>query len=266
MSALHFDLNCGAVLLGASVFDWVVNIALIVSGLIILVPFLFMLLARFEKRMIHCFEPCGEREIEPQSDYCSAVNDSAREMDFHDCGCFRHSRGGIYQMHFKAWVSPDFHTLLIVTGGKMMGVAFERMYLHSRTMDGPILVTTDMSGEADLSGLLDTEVLWNCHLDELYDLHRERLAAWDNELEYFEPDDALEEFELIERQRVRVMVNAKLAQYVGYDQNAWRYTWKGGFMMRTRFIKSMKTCDTQAYRFGPEFTRPGQEVRMNNDE
>ena len=236
-----------------------VNLIMVVLILIISFPFLLMLIARLEKQVIHCFDECDENDIAYQSEYTKAVNKTAGDLGFLFCGWFRQFRGGLYQATITAWLSPDLRTLLLIAGGKIAGIDLKKMLLYSMAIDGPILLTCDESKEADLSGLTDTEVLWNADLPELYDLHMTRIASWENELDFFDMDSILDDFELLERKRIRILVNAGLAEYLDYNQNQWRYTWKGAFILRTRFIKSWEKDKLQAYRFGPEFKRPGQE-------
>ena len=267
MAAYCFALICGAVPFNFErIFHALRPISygiLIIFLLIISFPFLLALIARLEKQMIHCFEPCDENDISCQSDYTKAVNKSAAELGFLFCGWFQQNRGGIYQATLTAWLSPDFHILLIVAGGKTAGVNLKKMFFCSGTIDGPVLMTCDESKLPDLSGLIEMQVLWNANLQELYNLHLSRIAPWQNDLEIFNPDSVLEDYELFEQKQVRILVNAGLAEYLDYNQNEWRYTWKGAFALRTRFIKSLKKDKLQAYRFGLEFERRQRAVKLH---
>jgi len=268
MAAYIFDamVGLGQVSLGG-LYDTLRPVVYILTGVMLVImgfPFFLMVLARLEKQVIRQFEPCEEKDIPYQSAYTQAVNQSAEELGLIFCGWCRQIRGGFYQATATAWISPDRRTMLLVGGGKLLGMDYKRMYLYSSTIDGPVLLTSDQSGEADLSGLLDTETLWNATLGELYDFHQERLVPWEDELNFFDADSFLEDYEAIDQKRVRVLVNAGMAIYLGYSQSEWRYTWKGAFALRSRYLKSWDKEKMQAYRFGPEFKRPG-EVEEKDD-
>lgn len=261
MTNCFLTLICGDLRLNTEgflhVLQFFVYAAVVIFFLIVGFPFLLALIARLEKQMIHCFEPCGEPDPSTQSDYLKAVNQSARDLGFLFCGWYHCIRGGPYRAVITAWLSEDLRTLLITAGGKMAGVDLKKMALHSMAIDGPVLLTCDEDIPPDLSGLLDVQVLWNADLRELYDLHLTRIAPWENELEFFDSASILEDYEMFDQKRVRILVNAGFAEYVDYSQNQWRYTWKGAFALKTRFVKSLKRDRSQAYRFGPEFKRPG---------
>ena len=230
----------------------------IVLAIVVLFPLILMLVCRLEKQMIHCFEPCDEKDLLKQSAYTKAMNDMAVQHGFINCRWFRHCRGGLYRATATTWFSPDSLILLVVGGGKMAGVNLKKTLLFSKTIGGPVLVTCDESRVSDLSGLIEDQVLWNADLRELYDLHKTRLNCWTERLEPFDSSSPLKEYESIERRRTQILVDEGLARHLDFNQNEWRYTLKGAILLYFRgFRASLKEAKNQKERFSSEKKRPG---------
>jgi hypothetical protein len=239
-------------------FDYLGWVSWVILAAVVLFPLFFMLLSRMEKQMIHCFEPCDEGDILQQSDYTKAMNKAAEELGFTFCSWFRHSRGGIYKATVTTWISPDSLIMLVVGGGKIAGINLKTTFLYSKSSNGYVLVTADEAGEYDLSGVFDKQVLWNANLNELYDLHLSRLEIWDEPLEPFDGSSVLQEYEVLQKRRVQMLVDMGLARYLDFDQNQWRYTIKGAIQMYTRGYKtSLKDAKEQKDRFSSSIKRPG---------
>lgn len=218
----------------------------------------FILLCRMEKQMIHCFEACDEKDLLKPSAYTIAMNDMAVEQGFINAGWFKHSRGGLYQGTATTWFSEDYLILLVVGGGKMGGLNIKKTMLFSKTTTGHVLLTCDVSGVTDITGITQNQVLWNADLRELYDLHRARLDFWADRLEPFGSSSPLEEYESIERRKVQMLVDSNLAEYLDFNQNEWRFTFKSAFLLYFRHYRAdLKDAKKQKERFSPKHKRPG---------
>ena len=234
----------------SEIFDFLGNISWIILAVVILFPLMFMLLSRMEKQMIHCFESCDKEVILKQSDYTKATNEAAEQFGFSHCTWFRHSRGKLYQATVTTWLSPDALILLVVGGGKIAGISIKTTLLYSKSVDGSVLVTCNEAGEFDLSGVFDKQVLWNADLNELYDLHTNRMEIWDEPLEVFNSLSVLKDYESLQKRRVQMLVDMGLARYLDFDQNEWRYTIKGAIQLYTRGHKAtLKEAKEQKDRF-----------------
>ena len=229
-----------------SLYRWFILVPVVLFALFAL---FIILVARFEIRWINMFEPCDEPDPASQSPYTKAMNTMAAQLGFFKCGWFRQYRKKLCRATATMWLSPDALTLLIVGGGKMVGIYYRTTFLYSKPNGGPVLVTSDEPGEKDLTGVIVKEFLFNADLKELYDLHISRLQPWKDNLNSFD--------ESLIRKSIDVGVEHGLFKYLDNERRKCRYTLKGALLCYFRgFRVSFKTAKEQKDRL-IKTKRPG---------
>ncbi len=162
--------------------------------------------------------------------YFMAMKELAGKLGFEHGGDFHTAEGkSKVRGNDSLWVSGDRLILCEIVGAKAFGLPCRRARLQSKLKSGGIVVvTTDEPGAADLSGLLDREVLLNADLPELLARHRERLSKVDAaDLALFDKERVLDEFESIEAARGERLVRKGFAKYADAGKTSIRFTVAG---------------------------------------
>jgi hypothetical protein len=187
-----------------------------------------LLVARFERHYIHEFRRCDEPDAAKQSTYTRTMNRRVRQLGFRSCGWYVQNRGRLARATLTLWLSPDDLTVATVSGGKMAGIPVKQTDLISKRSEGAVLRTSDgPMGAWDTSGVYDQEVLYKADFNELWTHHQSRLTAPTIELEPFDAEVLLEEFEALERWQAVTLVQKGLARYVDAAETQWRFSTKG---------------------------------------
>jgi hypothetical protein len=202
---------------------------LIPLGIVALMGGFFVLIvgaALWEKRHIVVYalpEPGQER---PPSAYAQQANAVAAQLGFQHYGTFHHGNGGIYQVRYDFWVSPDRLIILLVGGGKIAGMPADAIWLTTRLQDGRYLMTTDFSGEADLSRLLDIEIQRDVGIVFIADRHRHRVKSSAVPAVPLSEEPLGDYLQMRKRQIEQMVANGD-ARYVDAEQMTWKHTLKG---------------------------------------
>jgi hypothetical protein len=165
-------------------YYWVLLVAAVVFAIF------FMSVFKFERHYIRHLRPADETKLPTPSFYTREMNEKAGKLGFHNCGWYAQDIGKLYHATATMWVSPDSLTLLVVAGGKIAGIDYKTALLYSKPVEGAVLATSDEIGEVDSTGFFDKEFLLNANLEELWELHKSRLAFWDCKVEKFARSDA----------------------------------------------------------------------------
>ena len=223
----------------------------------ILGALMVIFICSMEKRWISHFKPCYKEDLPKPSAYTKAMNDMAIQHGFKCCGWFHQYRSKLCCCTATMWISEDALILLVVGGGRVAGIKHRTTYLYSKPFDAPVLVTSDNSGEKDLSGMTDKQYLLNADLAELCDLHKQRMESCDGLFEHFNASSPLKEFESIQRRSTQELVDYGLAKYLDFAQNEWRYTLKGAVAY---YFRGWRTISQEAKKQGDRMfskKRPG---------
>lgn len=234
------------------VFYWVLLIAAAAFAI------LFMSVGKFERRYIRQFKPVDETKLPTPSLYTGEMNEKAEELGFHNCGWYAQDIGKLYHCTATMWVSPDNLTLLVVAGGKLAGIDYKTTLLYSKPVDGAVLVTSDEIGGVDITGVFDKEFLLNADLEELWTLHKSRLAFLGGKVEKFNRSDVLAEFEELSRRHVRALVEHGLGRWLDKQREQWRYTLKGSIQNYFCFRRESRKLTQQKDRISKR--RPGEAI------
>jgi hypothetical protein len=229
----------------------------IVGGVVLVVigfAVLFFFVCLFEKQHIQQFEFADTNRMEPTG-YTVAMNDALQKLEFHHDGTFAHKKGGVYKATVDFWISPDSMVMAVVGGGKILGVDYKKTFFYTRLESGQVLITSDDFGEADLSGIIEREVLLNAGAAELCEIHCNRLKDYDNQTKLFKRTNLLQQYEQIDADQAEKLIEMGLAVYVDHLEGVWHYSLKGAFFQVCRFRKQLQQANTQQERIN--IKRPG---------
>jgi hypothetical protein len=208
-------------------FDyWWLLIPLGIVGLIVGFFVLVVAAALWETRLIVAYaipEPGQELPTTPYSQQANAI---AQQLGFAHYGTFHHGKGGIYRVRYDFWISPDRLTLMLVGGGKIAALPADAVWLSTPLSDGRYLVTTDWSGDPDLSGLIDQEIQTDVGLVFIADRHRHRVQRSTIAAVPF-AEEPLGQYLQMRKRQIERMVERGDARWLDSQESAWKHTLKG---------------------------------------
>ncbi|MHC4068487.1 MAG: class I SAM-dependent methyltransferase [Planctomycetota bacterium] len=225
------------------VYYWVLLVAAVLFAIV------FMSVYKFERRYIRQFKPADETKLPTPNFYTREMNNKAGKLGFQNCSWFAQDRGKLYHCTVTMYVSPDNLTLLLVGGGKLVGIDYKTTLLCSKPVEGAVLVTSDQIGEVDSTGFFDKEFLLNANLEELWELHKSRVAFFEGKVEKFDRSDVLAEFEELSRRHVHVLTEHGLARWLDKKKEQWRHTVKGSLQSYICFRRESRKVKKQRKRF-----------------
>jgi hypothetical protein len=218
---------------------------------------LFFGVALCEKQFLKEYVPADFNLLPEPSAYFLEMNRVARELGFEYAGAFKQERANrMYQAYMACWVSPDHSTLARIGAGKTMGVAIRRTGLASYFPDSRLLETTDEFGTHDLSGVTDRKIVVNAGLWELWQVHRQRLAAEQAAPHAFRADNVLGVHETMQGLKASRLEKMGLAHFINPERTVFRYTVRGAWLTCTKgMLVQSRQGREQAFR--AEIKRPG---------
>lgn len=225
------------------VYYWVLLVVAVLFALLLMSAY------KFERCYIHQFKPVDETKLPSPSFYTREMNNKAREIGFECCGWYVPDIGKLYQCTVTFWIWPDKLTLLVVGGGKLVGIDYKITSLCSKPVEGAVLVTTDQIGEVDISGVFDKEFLVHADLEELWEQHKSRVAFFKGKVEKFDRSDILAEYESLRRRYVNVLVDYGMARWLDKGREEWRHTVKGSLQGYINFRRESRKFKKQRKRF-----------------
>lgn len=207
-------------------------ITIVIIGLIAVSTFIFIVVfisvCLLEKQYIQQFEFADINRLTP-SNYTLAMNEMIRKLGFSHDGTYILKRGGIYKATADFWVSSDLQVMAVVGGGKIIGIDYKKIFMYTQLENGQVFVTSDDFGEKDLSGLINSEVLMFADASGIYDLHYSRIKDYVGQIKPFNKTKLLSQFEQIEADRAKKLVEMGLAVNIDHLEGVWRYSFKGAF-------------------------------------
>ncbi len=211
-------------------------IFLVVAGLVALCYVAMFILAMTEKQYLtRDLSPVQARSPLPVSAYATTMKSLALDLGFANCGDF-YTRQGASRVrgNCSLGLSSDGNTLCEIADGKIGRLKHRKTQLISKSNDGQLIVTTDEAGIADLTGVIDIEILLNGDLPELHSRHEDRLASISGTLQPFQPRGILEQREALEMDRGKRLVDAGLAVFLNMDKTIIRHTARGAWQIITK--------------------------------
>jgi hypothetical protein len=207
-------------------FNWLLIIPVVVVGLMFGFFVLIVVTAMWEKRLIVVYDiPLPGHEL-PTTAYSQQANVIAAQLGLTHYGTFHHGKGGIYKVRYDFWLAPDRSLILLVGGGKIAAMPADAVWITSPLKDGRYLMTTDFTGEAELSGLISQEVQRDVGLVFLIDRQRHRLKTSPVPPAQF-GDDALSDYLQMRKRQIERMVEQGDARWLDAEQMSWKHTLKG---------------------------------------
>jgi hypothetical protein len=201
-------------------------IVLIVLGafvvlIVVIVPALLLIVAMAEKNRVPSLSAAPPEKLATLSAaHQSVFADATTRQAFEALGIYQDSDVGIKQGLVSFLLSPDHVVLLWLQHSKLA----PRLKLISQFAGDRWLITTDVYGARDLSGLNEEMMVPQAKLDELLERHRATLAARNETPIPFAPASAVEQVVQHERNRLARMVENGSAKYVSADQGVWKHT------------------------------------------
>lgn len=230
---------------------------LLVAALLLCLHVATILALRFEKQPVRTFRPLPPGPPPQLLPYIQAMSRQAAEQGFIPHGAYAHTKGGTYRVHACLWLSPSREILALVGGGTIGRMPYKRTLLYSRLGDETILVTTDLFGVDDISGLLDIKFLVHAGFAELLQFHEGRLTGTGKKVMAFTGGMLIEEVAVIRADCARRLVERGDAVFVDSARSVWRYTLKGAlrYYFKTQG-KHMREASAQRKRM--RLARPGE--------
>jgi len=226
---------------------WLIVLLVIVVGIAALVGGFFLLLialALWETRHVVEFAVPEPGQELPPTDYARNANVTAEHSGFQHHGTFHHGGSSLFHIRYDFWVSADRLTILVVGGGKAAGMPANAVTLVSQLSDERYLVTTDYSGEADLTGLTEIEIWSDVGLVYLIDRHRNRVASAPIAITPF-GEEPLADYMQMRQSQVDHLVQRGDARFLDARQSTWKYTFKGAvhYVYVAMFAQPMTRMD-----------------------
>jgi len=234
---------------------WQLLVAVAIA-VMIAVPALFGVVSTFfaclfETQQVHRFrQPARASEVPPSS-YAEKVNADAAAHGWQAEGPYVYCRG-IYRCQATFYYSDDRRILAVVGGGTILGMSLKNTSFYARFGDF-VGMTSDETGEYDLSGFMRLKLLPNAAWSELEQAHRAAVERRLDKVQPFSEESAMAAYEALHEERADRMVRRRLARHCGGPEKRWRYTLLGAVLQCTwGFGKQLH----QALQKQDEFDRP----------
>ena len=234
------------------VYYWVLLIIAAVFAIVLISAY------KFDRCYIRRFKPADETKLPSPSFYTREMNEKARELGFEHCGWYVQDRGRLFQCTATFWLWPDKLTLLLVGGGKLIGLDYKTTFLYSKPVEGAVLVTSDQIGEVSITGVFDKEFLVHADLEELWKHHKSRVAFFEGKVEKFNRSDVLGEYESLLRRYANALIEHGLARWLDKGREEWRHTIKGSLQGYINFRRESRKFTKQRKRLSRR--APGERI------
>lgn len=175
------------------------------------------LAAYLERRKLVPLVPAGHDAPNPLLGKAGEWIQALQRSGFDLVGCFVDNEG-LYKARVTLLLSTDARVLAIVVHGIAV-----RCQLCTRLVDGRCLITSDVSGEPDLSGLRLTETVLTGIADVLA-LHWSRLSEHASATTRYDAAQLPRDLLAWDRLRVERLVAAGYAKWSYVDRSAWSFT------------------------------------------
>lgn len=208
-------------------------------GGLVLVFFLFVFIAALceRLRLKGDLAPVSEPFPRKPAPYWLETREEARRMGTRHGGDFANTKSLI-----------KGHVLVAIDAGSCAG-SVKKTSLRTRLEDGRILESSDNPGLSDMGGTIDKAVLINAGLKELMGFHLQRIVNSGSPALLFKSESLLEEYEQIDIERGRRMVELGLARWADPEQTSVRMTFRGAVKhLQHDYFKQMKDVRAQSER------------------
>jgi hypothetical protein len=225
---------------GHDIVRWIIPITIASFFVLffILFPLLIFVAALLETGRVPAFRLLPESESIPDH----PVLAEARSIGFALIGHFRHGDHGLQKRTIVILaLSPNARVLLCIR--HKMGA---RHMLMSRYASRRWMITSNLSGAADLSGLEMNEMLPDTSLQTLLNHHQSRLDSYPEVPLPFESATAPAALIQHDREQTEEMVRKGLARYTSADRSTGKMTFRGAARMTYLFIKQLRSLPAQA--------------------
>lgn len=216
--------------LNHSLWFWLAVLVVGAIGVVMLVVVgffpLLVLTARFERIHIRRLVPLEDKQG-PASRNATAAElaDSAIENGLFYVGAFRDEESNLVKARVDLYLNGDGSVLLLIPSmTKTMGYR-----LLSRMADDVWLMTSETSGNTDLSGLRLDRMLPGCEFFQLLRYHHDRLESYPAEVDPMMPETLIRDLRDHDQMRGRRAVELGMARWVSERQDCYTATWRGAF-------------------------------------
>ena len=105
-------------------YDWAVIGGTIAFAILLISAY------KLEQRHIRDFEPVAESKLVRLNPYTSEMHEQARKLGFKHYGWYIQKRKGLYKGIASLWMPPDKLTLVVIAGGKIVGIDLKTTTLY----------------------------------------------------------------------------------------------------------------------------------------
>ena len=222
---------------------------LYIIGGLALAFFLFVFIAALSERLRlkGDLAPVSEPFPRKPAPYWLETREEARRMGMRHGGDFANMKSLIKGLQ-SLWVTQDRHVLVAIDAGSSAG-SVKRTSLRTRLEDGHILESSDNPGLSDSGGTIDKAVLINAGLKELMGFHLQRIVKAGSPARLFNLESLLDEYEQIDMERGRRLVELGLARWADPEHTSIRMTLRGALKhLQHDYFKQMKELRAQSER------------------
>ena len=203
---------------------------LVTAALVVLVA----AIAWWEKRYVQCLRPLDDNEERPEiPPYIQGVNAMAAQLEFVWEGFFVRTPEGMLRTIWSVFRSPD-RAILVIAGYSTVGFIRQKGTLvFSKMINDKYLITTDETGEHDISGRTERQLQMNAAFPELLECHQARLDATGGPAGSFGAESVLKDLERLALEQAEALEQRDYAVFLDADRTVWRYTLKGAVVLAT---------------------------------
>lgn len=226
----------------------------VVVGIIAL-PLLFLAFAFFtalcERQYLSGdVEPVSMPYPCPATAYWVETNRQAPPLGFASAGEFATKKNASLVKGLQSlWISSDRKVILSVVSASFAGTTLKKAVLRSRLPDGRIIESTDNPPITDPSRVIQTGVLLNANLPELFHFHWRAIMATGLEPLPFSGPTVLADLEQIDLDRGARLVGMGLARWADPQKTTMRMTLRGAVRHIFRsFFKEAVQLSSQQHR------------------
>jgi hypothetical protein len=120
-----------------------------------------------------------------------------------------------------------------------------RLRLITRLAGGHSVITCDITGMKDLTGMRDEEMLPDSSVPVMLRYHQQRVAERGGQVVQYQPQSVVDDLFTEQRAWAAALVRAGYANFLTPDQNTFRHSAKGAWELTKNTMRGMRTISEQ---------------------
>lgn len=190
--------------------------------------FVFITALCERQRLTGDVEPVSEPYPYPKSSYWVVTGKQAAQLGLSHAGDYATKRNtSVVKGLQSLWLSPDCTVIASIVAASFASMPLKKTVLRSRLANGTVIESTDNPGSKDLSRVVNTAVLLNAGIQELFQFHSQRILGSGFAVVPFSHESVLSSFEQIDAERGARLVGMGLARWADPQKSSIRLTFRG---------------------------------------